>query len=200
MVILNAMGEPCPKPVVMAKNALEELGEGGILKISVDNEIATQNLEKMAKSLGVAFKAEAVGAEHFEVTLTKGSGETAVPYGPKSKTIKDGTVIVIMYDVMGTGEGSIGDALTKSFLFSVSELDELPTKIILLNTGVNLSTTNEEAIAILKKLEDLGVSILSCGACLAFYKLTDKLAVGTVTSMYEVAKILVSTSEKVIRL
>jgi hypothetical protein len=40
----------------------------------------------------------------------------------------------------------------------------------------------------LKTLEAQGVEILTCGTCLNFYELTEKLSVGTVTNMYEITE------------
>lgn len=40
----------------------------------------------------------------------------------------------------------------------------------------------------LKKMEAQGVEILTCGTCLNFYGLTDKLAVGSVTNMYTIVE------------
>jgi len=40
----------------------------------------------------------------------------------------------------------------------------------------------------LKELEAEGVEILTCGTCLNFYGLTEKLAVGGVTNMYVIAE------------
>jgi hypothetical protein len=39
-----------------------------------------------------------------------------------------------------------------------------------------------------KALEAEGVNILTCGTCLDFYGIKDKLAVGTVTNMYEIVE------------
>ena len=40
----------------------------------------------------------------------------------------------------------------------------------------------------LKVLEAEGVEILTCGTCLNFYGLTEKLRIGTVTNMYVIAE------------
>ena len=47
-VVLNAVGEACPIPVVKATRALREMKAPGILEIHVDNEAAVQNLSRMA--------------------------------------------------------------------------------------------------------------------------------------------------------
>ena len=50
----------------------------------------------------------------------------------------------------------------------------------------------------LKSMEAQGVEILTCGTCLNFYGLTEKLAVGSVTNMYAIVEKLNGAS-KVIR-
>ena len=40
----------------------------------------------------------------------------------------------------------------------------------------------------LKALEAQGVEIMTCGTCLNFYGLTEKLAVGSVTNMYAIVE------------
>ena len=51
MIKVNALGDACPIPVVKTKNAIKELGGSGVVEVSVDNEIAVQNLNKKAKKL-----------------------------------------------------------------------------------------------------------------------------------------------------
>ena len=40
----------------------------------------------------------------------------------------------------------------------------------------------------MKSMAERGVEILTCGTCLNFYGLTEKLAVGGVTNMYVIAE------------
>ena len=42
---VDARGMACPLPVVNAKKASEEMTQGGILTVLVDNEIAVENLK-----------------------------------------------------------------------------------------------------------------------------------------------------------
>ncbi|MGB4304410.1 MAG: DsrE family protein, partial [Syntrophomonadaceae bacterium] len=62
--------------------------------------------------------------------------------------------------------------------------------IIFMNSGVFLTTEGSEVLEILQSLSQEGVEILSCGTCLDFYGLKDKLAVGDVTNMYTATDIL----------
>ena len=61
MIKVNAIGDTCPIPVVKAKNAIKELGGSGVVEVLVDNEIAVQNLGKMAQQKGYGFKSEKNG-------------------------------------------------------------------------------------------------------------------------------------------
>ena len=47
IVRVDAIGDNCPIPVVKAKKAIDALTESAIVEISVDNEIAVQNVTKM---------------------------------------------------------------------------------------------------------------------------------------------------------
>ena len=82
-VIVDAVGEPCPIPVVKATKALRELGEPGTLEVRVDNEIAVQNLTRMAAGNHLPVQAEKVGELEFavrmEVTDPKGEAPMEEP-------------------------------------------------------------------------------------------------------------------------
>lgn len=51
----------------------------------------------------------------------------------------------------------------------------------------------------LRALEEAGTEILTCGTCLDYYGLKDKLAVGSVTNMYRIAEIL-TTADRLVTL
>ena len=55
-IVVNAVGEQCPIPVVKAARALRAMTEPGILEVHVDNEIAVQNLSRMAAGHKLAAK------------------------------------------------------------------------------------------------------------------------------------------------
>ena len=46
----------------------------------------------------------------------------------------------------------------------------------------------------LKNLEAQGTEIMTCGTCLNHYQIADKLAVGRVTNMYEIAEKMMNSS------
>ena len=68
-VLVNAVGEQCPIPVVKATQALRAMTEPGTLEVLVDNEIAVQNLTRMGASQGYAVQAEQREENLFSVKV-----------------------------------------------------------------------------------------------------------------------------------
>ena len=187
------MGDTCPIPVVKTKDAIRQLGaDGGVVETLVDNEIAVQNLTKMANQKGYGVESEKLGENEYRVTMTVGAGadlpaeneETlcAVPAGQKN------TVVVVAADHMGEGQGELGKNLLKAFLYALSQQERLPKTILFYNGGASLTCQGSLSLEDLQSMAERGVEILTCGTCLNHYGLADKLAVGQVTNMYEIAE------------
>ena len=85
----------------------------------------------------------------------------------------------------------------KGFVDTLTVSSPYPRYIILVNSGVNLSTGNEDTIENLKKLENFGVEIVSCGTCLDFYNLKESLKVGRVSNMYDILEIMKNTDKTI---
>ena len=194
MVEVNALGKACPLPVIETKKAIEELKQDDTVKVLVDNEIAVQNVMKMAKHKNLDASSEKIDDNQFAVMIAvtgvgeKSEVEEEVNCQPDRRG--KGTVVVLSSDVMGTGDESLGKQLIKGFVFALTKMEELPSKVILYNRGAFLSSENEDTIQDLKTLEAEGVEILTCGTCLNHYGLAEKLAVGTATNMYEIVEVL----------
>ena len=193
-VTVNAVGEQCPIPVVKATRALRAMTEPGVLEVLVDNEIAVQNLTRMASGHHLEARAEKRDGGVFAVTM-----EVREPMGdapteePELTCIPDqrgSLVVAVDTDAMGRGSEELGRTLMKGFLFAVSQLPELPRTILFYNGGAKLTIEGSDSLEDLKKMEAQGVEILTCGTCLNFYGLTDKLAVGAVTNMYTIVETL----------
>lgn len=192
MIHVNALGDACPIPVVKTKNAIKEMPGGGQVCVLVDNEIAVQNLTKMANQKGYGVKSEKLEEHKYQVIMTVGNGiseqeEAALPEvcildGRKNK------VVVIASDKMGNGDDVLGALLMKGFIFALTQQDELPKTILLYNGGARLTCEDSPALEDFKSLEAQGVEILTCGTCLNHYGLSEKLKVGSVTNMYVIAE------------
>lgn len=197
MIKVNAMGDACPIPVVKTKNAIKELKGAGVVETLVDNEIAVQNLTKMANQKGYDVKSEKLGENEFKVTMTIGeASETAVNEGAEAEeevtclvpAKKKNVVVVISAGHMGEGNEELGKALLKGFIYAISQQDELPSTILFYNGGASITCEGSVSLEDLKSMEAQGVEILTCGTCLNFYGLTEKLSVGGVTNMYVIAE------------
>ncbi len=192
MIKVNAMGDACPIPVVKTKNAIKELNGSGTVETLVDNEIAVQNLTKMANQKGYGVKSEKLGENEFRVVMEIGEAteteqeEETVCLVPAGK--KKNTVVVISSDHMGEGSEELGKALLKGFIYALGQQDELPSTILFYNGGASVTCEGSVSVEDLKSMEAQGTEILTCGTCLNFYGLTEKLAVGSVTNMYVIAE------------
>ena len=196
--IVDARGLACPLPVVNAKKAAEELHTGDVLTVLVDNEIAVQNLQKFAKQKGFSATGEKKAEKEFEVTINVVSDAAVQAVAEEAEeeivcavdSRKNGMVVVLSANVMGTGDEKLGTSLMKAFVFAVTKQDQLPETIVCYNTGAYLTCEGADTLEDLKALEAEGVNILTCGTCLDFYGIKDKLAVGTVTNMYEIVEVM----------
>jgi selenium metabolism protein YedF len=108
-------------------------------------------------------------------------------FGPQAVPEGRGLVVAVGKNTMGTGNDELGAVLIKGFIYALTELDSPPETLLFFNSGVRLSTEGSNVIGDLKTLESKGTIIASCGTCLDFYQLKDKLAVGSVTNMYAIA-------------
>ena len=188
---VNAMGMACPLPVVETKKALETFNEAGVLTVLVDNEIAVQNVTRFASSKQLEAKAEKLGEAQFQITITvagEQQKEAAAAEEAEPVCLMDGRrrgmVVKIGSDQMGNGAEKLGRSLMKAFVFALTKQDYLPETILCYNSGAYLTCEGSDCLADFKELEAQGVEILTCGTCLDFYELKDKLAVGGVTNMY----------------
>ena len=197
--VVNAMGDACPIPVVKTKNAIKELIGAGMVETLVDNEIAVQNLTKMAQQKNYGVRSEKLGENQYRVIMTNGESaneagaeaveeettaeETCMPDGRKGNK-----VVVISSSYMGTGDDELGAVLMKGFIYALSQQDELPKTILFYNSGAKLACEMSPTLEDLMSLEANGVEILTCGTCLNHYGLTEKLKVGGVTNMYVITE------------
>lgn len=194
MMQVNAMGDACPIPVVKTKNAIRELGEaGGVVETLVDNEISVQNLTKMANQKGYGVKSEKLGENQFKVVMTVGAGAARIEENEPSHCLvpaggEKNVVVAVSANVMGTGDEKLGTALLKGFLYALGQQDTLPRTLLFYNGGASLTCEGSASLEDLKSLEAQGVEILTCGTCLDFYGLTEKLRVGEVTNMYAIVE------------
>lgn len=195
MIHVNAMGDACPIPVVKTKNAIRELNGPGVVETLVDNEIAVQNLTKMARQKSYGVKSEKLAEGQFKVTMTIGDDVAAIsePLQEEQCLVHPmeglkNTVVVIASSEMGNGGEELGKALMKSFIYALGQQDILPKTILFYNGGAAMTCEGSPVLEDLRSLQAQGVEILTCGTCLNFYGLAEKLQIGEVTNMYVIVE------------
>lgn len=201
-IVVDAIGDVCPLPIVKTKNVIKEMKSSGTIEVLVDNEIAVQNLTKMAKISGYPVISKKLEENKYlvtlEVTVAGASSEVGQPpvaEMPETCTPdarKGNKVIVISANQMGSGSEELGKTLLKGFLYAVTQQEELPKTMLFYNSGVYMTCEASPSLEDLKSLEAQGVTIMSCGTCLNYYGLSEQLQVGSVTNMYDI----VETMEK----
>lgn len=205
MIYVDARGEACPIPVVKTKTAIRKLHGSGQVEVLADQEIAVQNLLKMAEQKGYQAEWKQRKDGDYQVLLTIGesnlTGEASAPQAIDNETEngeqralaeergrKKNVVAAIGSRYMGQGSEELGSILMKGFLYALTKQDELPDTLLFYNSGAYLTCKDSEALEDLKELERAGVKIWTCGTCLDYYGLKEELALGEVTNMYAIVE------------
>lgn len=198
-IVIDALGRQCPLPVVMTRKVLLELEGPETVEVLVDNEVAVQNLSRLAQHCGVPVRAEKLEEDRFRVTLTAAGPVVQEETEPVCAPERRGrTVAAIGSDRMGDGAEALGRVLMKGFLYALSQLPELPQTVLFYNSGARLTCAGSDSLEDLRFLEAQGVEILTCGTCLDFYGLKETLAVGGITNMYDIVERLAG-ADRVLR-
>ena len=194
MITVNAIGDTCPIPVVKTKKAIEALTQPDTVETLVDNEVAVENLKKMAAQKGYSCDSSKLDDGSYSVKLTI----EAVNADELSDTDEASQyacrVGVSRSSYMGEGREELGSVLIKGVIYALSQQDNPPETMLFYNGGAKLTCEGSESLEDLKELKSRGVKIFTCGTCLNYYELSDKLAVGEVTNMYDIAEKMAGAS------
>ena len=179
-MVIDARGQSCPRPVMMAQEALSKIQEG-IVEILVDNYGSAENVLMFARNEGCHAEVSSEGPD-FRVRIVKGYAcrpANAKPEEKRGEIAEAGgdILMVVATDQLGKEE-EIGRMLMKGLFETMKVTREIPHTIFFLNAGVKLTTVNEEMIPVLREIEAMGAEIFSCGTCLKYYGLESSLMVG----------------------
>jgi selenium metabolism protein YedF len=191
MTTIDCRNLACPAPVITVKKALEEQAE---VRVLLDDGAPRENVARFARNRGCQVCEERDGNGW---ALTISAGEQAPQ--PEAGAVSGERVVLIASDRLGDGPEELGRLLMKNFIHTLLETSNLPARMLFLNSGVFLTTEGSDVLEALDKLGGMGVEILSCGLCLEFFKLKDKLKAGGTTNMLMIAESLLSSGQ-VIRL
>ena len=193
MVKVNGMGKNCPIPLIETKKAVKALTAPDIIEVMVDNNMAVKNITRFATDSGYKITTDKISDKEFKLTIDvneiRSAEENKMAEGCESCGATDNTgniVVAIGSDKMGDGDEKLGRNLMKAFIYSVSQAEVHPKTMLFFNSGANLTCEGSLSLEDLNNLKELGVKIYTCGTCLDFYGLKEKLKVGEVTNMYDI--------------
>jgi selenium metabolism protein YedF len=162
----------------------------------VADELSRSNVSRFAASRGAEVEVTDGGDGSFVVAI-RARGETARARPgeeellacevPGAVAVVGPRVVQVTAQTMGSGDDELGGLLLRSYLKTQAELEPKPDAILFYNDGVKLCCEGSTLIDDLRDLEAAGIEIIACGTCLNFFGLTDRLRVGRVTDMLEIA-------------
>jgi len=192
MQTIDCINQACPAPVINVKKALQDYAE---IRVLLDDGAPYENVTRFARNRGCRVTEERDGSGWI-LTITAASDTVR----PVSGAVSQGNrAVMITSDRLGDGPEELGRLLMKNFVHTLLETSELPSRMLFLNRGVFLTCEGSDILEALGKLHDMGVEIFSCGLCLDFFKIKEKLRVGATTNMLDIAEYLLS-AESVIKL
>lgn len=201
MVKVNGMGKTCPIPLIETKKAVKALTSPDTIEVMVDNNMAVKNITRFATDNGYKITTDKISDKEFKLTIEvkeikseeeKKMAETCDTCGATDNT--GNIVVAIGSEKMGCGDEKLGKNLMKAFIYSLSQAEVHPKTILFFNGGAHLTCEGSLSLEDLGNLKELGVKILTCGTCLDFYGLKDKLKIGEVTNMYDIVSTMESAS------
>ena len=193
MTHVNAMGKLCPEPVIMTKAEIEK-GTTDIT-VSVDNDIAVSNVTRLLNSKGYSVTLDRIpGSQERRLTATRAESCEVAPEAPRDELL----AILVAHDVLGGNDKELGEVLMKAFLGCISKLSRRPAVMAFMNEGVKLVLPESSACEYIKELEKAGTKILVCGTCTTHFNITDKVAVGTISNMFEIMEMVTGADNTLI--
>jgi len=193
---LDCRGKLCPLPVIEARQAIEDMTEGSLVVV-VDNLAARENVAHAMLEAGHEVLVEDQGGE-WVLTVTKANDEPLAALEEAASRAEPGPAVILILDRgLGRSDPDLGRVLMKAFLTTLSSSADLPSTIVLMQGGVRLACDGSDCLFSLRNLQSLGVRVLACGTCLDYFGLLDKLRVGRVSNMAEIAELLIGAAKVV---
>jgi len=191
--MVDARGLACPQPVILTRKAMVD---GPDVTVLVASATSRDNVHRMAERAGRQVTVTKVGGE-FQLHIVDQNGGLVSSVGgspeEESQTGTDGRragplVLVVSDDKMGRGDEELGGILMRAFFHTLGEVEPNPDTIILFNAGVRLAVEGSPVLDDLQALATSGIHIMLCGTCLKYFDLIDRVGVGVVSNMYDIAE------------
>jgi len=103
-------------------------------------------------------------------------------------------VVVIAGETLGQGDDALGAVLMRAFLKTLAKAEPRPRALVFQNGGVKHVVEGAALVEDVRALAATGVEVLSCGTCLDWFGLKDRVAVGVVSNMHDIVTLLLRAS------
>jgi selenium metabolism protein YedF len=194
MKTVDTRGLKCPKPLIMLKEALQEMAIGDEMIVHTDNETSLKNLVTFLKDQGSDPQVLSEGKSHTikAACAEKKELETDLQKYCNDDPANMDYVICIKGELMGEGDPELGKVLMETFLDNLKLQGHLPTHVILYNSGVKLAMKQSPVCSSLSELEEMGTRIVLCGTCIDHFGLQYEIGVGMITNMMTITETMAS--------
>ena len=195
---IDARGQACPAPVLMTKTAIEEK-DPSIIKVTVDNEAAKQNVSRFLQSRQFEISEVLEGNDFSVIGKKEDVVASEKPVVEKVETDIKKIMVMVATDRVGYGDDELGSKLMISFIKTLKEMGPELWRLVFVNNGVKLTIEGSEVLPVLKEYEIEGLQILVCGTCLDHFDLLDHKQVGETTNMLDIVTAM-QLADKVINI
>jgi selenium metabolism protein YedF len=199
---VDARGLACPQPVILTRKAMVDSSDVTVL---VASAISRDNVQRMAERAGRQVTITEVDGEfHLRIVDQNGGLVSSVGASPEEQSHagadgrRDGPLVLVVSDnKMGRGDEELGEILVRAFFHTLGEVEPNPDTIILFNAGVRLAVEGSPVLEDLQALATSGIRIMSCGTSLKYFDLSDRVGVGVVSNMYDIAACMLAAGKSV---
>jgi len=183
----------------MLKEGLESLKTGDEVKVITDNETSLSNLVNYLKDHGAETEVHSEGPVHtISTRKPEASMEQSDPAGYCSTVKENDTYVVcITSSLMGEGDPELGKVLMETFLDHLKMQENLPTHIVMYNSGVKLAMKGTPTCNSLNELEEIGCRVMLCGTCVDHFGIQYDIGVGMISNMVTITETLATTGHVV---
>ena len=182
----------------MTKTAIEEK-DPSIIKVTVDNEAAKQNVSRFLQSRQFEISEVFEGNDFSVIGKKEDVVASEKPVVEKVETDINKIMVMVATDRVGYGDDELGSKLMISFIKTLKEMGPELWRLVFVNNGVKLTIEGSEVLPVLKEYEIEGLQILVCGTCLDHFDLLDLKQVGETTNMLDIVTAM-QLADKVINI
>lgn len=194
MKTVDTIGLLCPKPLIKTKKVLSGCKPGEKIKILTDNDTSRKNLLAFLSDQGVepvVTSDRGIYTIIADVPVNLSTEVDAESYCSTEKNPED-YVICIKSDTMGDGDPALGKRLLETFLTNLNVQKNIPTHILLYNSGVSLVKKDSPVLEALRELEKSGIRVMVCGTCIEHFGIQKEVGVGMISNMVSITEVLVN--------